>query len=98
MDTLTDYIYKTRTRAGKPLEITLRGIPVRVSQDQNGKRLELMSHTTTRRVEEIQASLDRYLSRHDETERRYFVDFRTGEVTKPVTRVRPASPALERSA
>jgi|GEM_PF-2301641 len=93
-----DYTYKTQTRADKTLEVVIRGVPARVTEDQNGEVLRLMERLTIKRVEQIQNSIDRYLSRHDETECRYFVDFETGQVLKPVTRVKSAPPTLERSA
>ncbi|MBC7647082.1 MAG: hypothetical protein H7095_08205 [Pseudopedobacter sp.] len=93
-----DYTYKTQTRAGKTLEVVIHGVPARITEDQNGEILRLMERPTIKRVEQIQNSIDRYLSRHDETERKYFVDFETGQVLKPVTRVRPSTPALQKSA
>jgi hypothetical protein len=94
----SEYTYKTQTRAGKTLEVVIRGVPARITEDQNGEVLRLMERPAIKRVEQIQNSIDRYLSRHDETERKYFVDFETGQVLKPVTRVRPSTPALQKSA
>ena len=93
-----DYTYKTQTRAGKMLEVVIHGVPARITEDQNGEILRLMERPAIKRLEQIQNSIDCYLSRHDEMERKYFVDFETGQVLKPVTRVRPSTPALQKSA